>query len=243
LTNKPTSEEHDKELSWEDAVARYLEDNPDYFLRYPDILAALNVPHPGAGAAISLIERQVQVLRDQKHGVSQQLRELLNIARENDVLAERLHRFALAMIDSDSLDDALGTARDMLRQQFKLDAVVIMLKAESERLAGRTEFVDPADHRFDELLRQLSGADGSGSSARTPKPVCGATHGVDTMTYLFNTQAHQIRSTAMVTLSGPDMRGIMCLGSADPLRFHPHMGTVYLARLGELLMAGIARLL
>lgn len=243
MTQKPSSDGQDRELSWEEAVARYLEDNPDYFQRYPDALAALNVQHSGALGAVSLIERQVQVLRDQKQGVSQQLRELLSIARENDVLAERLHRFALAMIDSASLDDVLGTARDMLRQQFKLDAVVILLKAASNRLAGRSEFVDPLDRRFDELLRQLQTGDGAGPAARVSKPVCGAAHGIDTMTYLFAAQASQIRSTAIVALSGTDVNAIMCLGSADPVRFHPHMGTVYLARLGELLMAGIARLL
>ncbi len=243
MTNKPLSEEQDKELSWEDAVARYLEDNPDYFLRYPGILAALAVPHAEAGPAVSLIERQVQILREQNHGLSQQLHELLGIARENDVLAERLHHFAQAMIDSASLDDALGTARDLLRQQFKLDAVVILLKAQSEHLVGRPEFVDPADHRFSQLLRQLGSNDETFSSARVPKPVCGAQHGIDTMTYLFDSQAHQIRSTAIVVLSGTDMSGILCLGSADPLRFHPQMGTIYLSRLGELLTAGVRRLL
>ncbi len=221
MNNKPSSGEQDKELSWEDAVARYLEDNPDYFLRYPELLEALSIPHPGAGTAVSLIERQVQVLRDRNLELSQQLRELLSIARENDVLADRLHRFALAMIDSVSLDDALGTARDMLRQQFKLDAVVILLKAGSEHLAGRPEFVDAFDQRFDQLLRQLGWVGDNTPTAGLSKPLCGAKHGADIMSYLFAGQAQTIRSTAMVLLSGTEMRGIMCLGSADPLRFHP----------------------
>ncbi len=241
MTQKPSSDEQDRELSWEEAVARYLEDNPDYFERYPDALAALNVRHADAGGALSLIERQVRVLRDQKLGVSQQLRELLSIARENDVLAERLHRFALAMIDSAALDDVLGTARDMLRQQFKLDVVVILLKAGSGRLAGRSEFVDPHDHRFDELLRLIRGADAAGFATGVSKPVCGASHGVDTMSYLFAAQASQIHSTAMVAMAATEVQAIMCLGSADPQRFHPHMGTIYLSRFGELLMAGITR--
>jgi len=243
VSNKPSSGEQNKELSWEDAVARYLEGNPDYFLRYPALLEGLNVPHPGTGTAVSLIERQVQILRDRNQELSQQLRELLSIARENDVLADRLHRFALAMIDSSSLDEALGTARDMLRQQFKLDAVVILLKAGSERLAGRPEFVDAFDQRFEQLVRQLGGAGDSTLAAGLPKPLCGAMHGVDIMSYLFAGQAQTIRSTAMVLLSGSEMRGIMCLGSADPLRFHPQMGTVYLARLGEILTSGLGRLL
>ncbi|MHB8345845.1 MAG: DUF484 family protein [Acidiferrobacterales bacterium] len=243
MNNKPSSGEQNKELSWEDAVARYLEGNPDYFLRYPGLLEALSVPHPGAGAAVSLIERQVQVLRDRNQELSRQLRELLSIARENDVLADRLHRFALAMIDSNSLDDALATARDMLRQLFKLDAVVILLRAGKERLAGRPEFVDAFDQRFDQLLRQLSSSGESAPASGIPKPLCGAMHGADAMSYLFAGDAQTIRSTAMVLLSGTELRGIMCLGSTDPLRFHPQMGTVYLARLGEILTSRLGRLL
>lgn len=237
----PSSGEQNKELSWEDAVARYLESNPDYFLRYPELLEGLNVPHPGAGAAVSLIERQVQVLRSRTQELSKQLRELLGIARENDILAERLHRFALAMIESGSLDEALGTARDILRQQFKLDAVVILLRGGGERPGGRPELVDAFDQRFDQLLRQLNGAGAPASGP--PKPICGAKYGADVMDYLFAGQAHAIRSTAMVLLSGAEMRGIMCLGSADPLRFNPQMGTVYLSRLGEILTSRLEPLL
>ncbi len=243
MNNMPSSGDQNKELSWEDAVARYLESNPDYFLRYPELLEGLSVPHHEAGTAVSLVERQVQLLRNRSQDLSQQLRQLLGIARENDILAERLHRFALAMIESNSLDEVLGTARDILRQQFKLDAVVILLRDDGEHLGGRPEFVDAVDQRFEQLLRQLSAGGESGSTSGTPKPVCGATHGADVMDYLFASQAQAIRSTAMMVLSGAKMRGIMCLGSSDPLRFNPQMGTVYLARLGEILASRLERLL
>ena len=220
-----------EELSWEEAVSRYLEDNPEYFERRPDILAAIRLPHVERGKAVSLIERQVQVLRDRNLAVQQQLRELVTLARENDILSERLHRFAVAMVDSASLDDVLDTAKDMLRQEFKLDAVVILLNAEAGNHHGRPEFVVAGDDKFQALIKQCS-----------PKvPVCGGKYTAETMAYLFSELASEIKSTALIALKDPVREGLLCMGSRDPHRFHPEMGTVYLIRLGELLMRAVAR--
>jgi len=94
MKQKLPSEEIQTELSWEEAVARYLEDHPDYFQRYPETLSRILLSHETGGKAVSLIERQVQVLREQSQTLQRQLRELVNNARENDVLSGRLHRFA-----------------------------------------------------------------------------------------------------------------------------------------------------
>ncbi|MFQ6021722.1 MAG: DUF484 family protein [Acidiferrobacterales bacterium] len=231
MTHK--SEGQQKELTWEEAVARYLEDNPDYFLRHGEVLATLKVPHPESGSAISLLEHQVQVLREQNHRLQQQLRELVAIARENEVLGERLHHFSQAMIDAASLDDVLSTAHDLLRQEFKLDQVVIRLKGGGAATAGRPEFTKQDDRQLNSLLKQFVGG----------RPVCGGKYDDKMLTYLFGTGAKQIKSTAMIALGGEIPRGVLCLGSRDPHRFHPEMGTLYLVRLGELLMRGVARYL
>lgn len=219
-----------EELSWEEAVSKFLEANPDYFDHHPDVLAALTIPHAETGRAVSLIERQVQVLRDKNTALQQQLRELLAIARENDVIGERLHRFACAMIDSASLEDAIGTAEDLLRQDFKLDQVVIRLRGEG-LTEGRPESVAPGDRQFLGLMQQFEGK----------RVVCGAKHDRSVLQYLFADHGKEIRSTAFVALKDSRREGFLCLGSHDPHRFHPEMGTVYLLRLGELLMRGVGR--
>jgi uncharacterized protein YigA (DUF484 family) len=221
-----------EELSWEQAVSRYLEENPEYFEHRPDILAAMRLRHVGRGKAVSLIERQVQVLRDRSLASQQQLRELVTVARENDILSERLHRFAVAMVDSASLDDVLDTAKDMLRQEFKLDAVVVLLNAQTDDHRGRPEFI-AGDKEFQALIKQC----------RTKGPVCGGRHTAETMAYLFSELRSEIKSTALIALKDPVRDGLLCMGSRDPHRFHPEMGTVYLTRLGELLMRGVARYL
>jgi hypothetical protein len=160
------------------------------------------------------------------------------------VLADRLHRFALAMIDAASLEDVIGTARDMLRQQFKLDAVSVRLKSETAQHAGSPEFTDPGDRRLDGILHQFFREEHDGRGAarkRAVKPIAGARQDKDALVYLFGDAAREIRSSALVLLGVKDVRGVLALGSSDPLRFDPQMGTLYLAKLGELLAAAMAR--
>jgi uncharacterized protein YigA (DUF484 family) len=232
MTQNLTSDEQQSELSWEEAVRRYLEEHPDFFHRHPDALARLQLRHETDGPAVSLIERQVRVLREENASLSRQLNELVAIARENDVLAARLHRFALAMADSASLDDVFDNAHEMLRREFKLDAVAIVCKGEAPPAFARPEFVGE-DPRLRAVLEQHGG----------PKPACGAGFDESLMRYLFAERAAEVRSAALIALGSSPTVGLLALGAHDPHRFHVAMGTVYLAKLGDILMHSIARFL
>jgi hypothetical protein len=256
--------------NWEESVTRFLVDTPDYFLRHPELLAALAIPHSEAGRAVSLVERQVKVLRDQNVTLGRQLHQLIQNARDNDQLAERVQRIALAIIDAAALDDLFDTARDMLRQEFGLDAVAIRLtgtpcpatardggSAESAnapslargprldpigenagavfRPQSRSEFVAPDDAALDRLERHLA--------ERNGQPLCGPVPDETVVRSLFGATAESIGSAAIIGLSRRGLHGVLLLGSQDAQRFRPDMGTLYLARLGDLLAAGIARYL
>ena len=232
MTQKAPSDEPESqsnELSWEEAVARYLEDHPDFFQRRPGVLAKLALRHE-TGGAVSLIERQVRVLREENEALRRQLRELLAIARENDELSRRLHRFALAMADSASLDDVFDSAYEMLRREFKIDAVAILCRGEGCSAFARPEFVGD-DARLLAVLEQH----GRG------KPVCGSRFDESLIKYLFGANAATVRSAALIGLGVRGAFGLLALGSHDAHRFHPDMGTVYLAQLGDVLMHSIAR--
>ena len=250
MKKKPSNENLEKDMSWEESVGRYLEQTPDYFLRHPDLLAALVLPHPEAGRAVSLVERQVRVLRDRHEQSTHQLHELIGFARDNDQLGERVQRFALAMIDTASLDDVLDTAQDMLRQEFNLDGVAVRLTGNprpatamdggSAENAGavfppcpRPEFTAADDNVLDGLLTRLV--------ERNGQPLCGGEHEAATLEGLFGMAAINLHSTAVIGLTRHALRGVLVLASQNPQRFHPDMGSVYLVRLGELLMAGVAR--
>lgn len=229
MTQNVSSDELKSELSWEEAVSRYLEDHPDFFQRHPDVLTKLVLQHDVTGAT-SLIERQVRALREENESLRRQLRELVAIARENDVLAARLHRFALAMADSASLDDVFDNAYEMLRREFRVDAVAVLCRGQGNPAFARSEFVGD-DARLQDLLRAYG----------TEKPVCGSRFDESLLKYLFGANAADVRSTALVALGPRGAFGVLALGSQDARRFHAEMGTVYLAKLGDILMHSIAR--
>jgi uncharacterized protein YigA (DUF484 family) len=231
MSQKLINEERSDELSWEEAVSRYLEDHPDYFERRPQLLTRLTLNHETGGRAVSLIERQVQVLREQDETSQRQLRELVTIARENDVLGQRLHRFALALIEAPGPDEALEAAVELLRTEFHLEAVAVRLAAEPPLAGTRAEYVAADDARLGALNNQFSAG----------KPICGGKFDDSLNAFLFGEGHRAIRSSALIPLGAQPARGVLALGSHDPHRFHAGMGTVYLTRLGELLMSALAR--
>jgi uncharacterized protein len=212
------------EISWEEAVARYLEDQPDFLLRHPQVLARLALKHEVVGA-VSLIEHQVQTLRAHSTERERQLRDLVGVARDNDALGARLHQFALVMIGARTADEALDAAGELLRREFRVDAVAVRIRREP--VGARPEYVSADDRRLSELLARFDNG----------RPLLDGARDESLRGYLFGAQAHEIRACALIPL-GRD--GVLALGAHDPVRFHPGMGTVYLARLGELLARVLA---
>src|SRR5579863_4463541 len=82
----------------EESIAGYLQRNPDFFERHQGVLARLKLPHARGGAAISLVERQIEVLRQKQAALEIKLAELVRVARANDAIAERLHRFTRRLL-------------------------------------------------------------------------------------------------------------------------------------------------
>src|SRR6185503_21337567 len=82
----------------EETVARYLQHNADFFERHQPLLARLRLPHARTGSTISLVERQVEVLREKQSGVEQKLADFVRVARANDVIADKLQKFTRRLL-------------------------------------------------------------------------------------------------------------------------------------------------
>ncbi len=219
-----------EELSWEEGVARYLRDHPDYFEQHEDLLEVLRVPHAGRGAAVSLLERQAAVLRERLVAKDRERRDFLAAARENEALGERLHRLAVALIDAASLDDVFGSVYELGRNQLRLDTVTVLLGIDGGPLVGRAEFVSPDDARLRRALALSRG-----------RPLCGPKTVLAEARSLLGADEARIASVALVALRDPVRSGVILLGSRDPERFPPGAGTLYLGRLGDLVMRAVAR--
>ena len=206
-------------------VASFLSNHPDFFDDHPELMAELRLSH-STGNAVSLIEKQVQVLRDQNRDLKNKLLELVDVAQDNDRLNQRMHQMTLDLLKAGSLLQLLDTLRDHLRNEFKADAIALHLPALDEtqqREAGAKYLI------IDETLKdRFPGAYADG------KPQCGRFK-QEQLDIIFKDQAAAIESTAIVPLGDCADSGLLAIGSREVNRFNPCMGTLFLSHLGELL--------
>src|SRR5689334_7798831 len=103
----------------ETAIGNYLRSNPDFFVRNEALLAHLRLPHARGSAAVSLVERQVELLREKTQGLESRLAELIGIARANDELAAKIHRFTRRLMAARTRGDAVDQLEASLREDFE----------------------------------------------------------------------------------------------------------------------------
>ncbi len=217
------TQERPPRVSEQDVIS-FLEQNPDFFNDYPQILADVRLHHD-SGKAVSLIERQVAVLRDQKKKLKRQLQELVDIARENDELDKRVHQLTLRLMECKQARGVLSTVRDYLVRDFAADAVTVRLRPISGIPASGPleEFVTATDRDFESFEKFI--LDGV--------PLCGRFK-QEQSTYLFAERSESIGSAALVPLRDASVFGLLAIGAQDAQRFHAGQGTVFLTQLGEI---------
>jgi uncharacterized protein YigA (DUF484 family) len=217
-----------RETLTEDIIERYLLAHPDFFERHSDVLEALEIPHV-SGAAVSLIERQVKALRAHNGQMETKLTELVQVARDNEIVGSRLHRVALGLIEADSLNDVIAITKDLLRAEFPSTQVVLKLfKDPRTALQANAHILatdDPTASLFDGLFN-------------AKRPVCGLLTEARAHC-LFESEAPNIASAVMVPLIDGKRLGVLALGSTDKERFHAGMGTLFLGYLGELVSRAV----
>lgn len=206
-------------------VVQYLFQNADFFQKYPDLLTELKIPHE-TGQAVSLVERQVEVLREKNQEISKRLHEMIEIARQNEELARRMHQLVLTLMDAGDIRDIFPTLYDNLRKNFHADRVITRLFAEPAfiDMESGEEFVGK-DHEMYHLFAAL---------IKQRQPLCGRLKHQQQV-FLFGDDGQDIQSAVMVPLRGESWSGILAIGSHDEARFQPGMGVELLANLGEVL--------
>jgi hypothetical protein len=218
-------ENHTSERSTENLVADYLKNNLDFFVKNPVILAELKIPHEHGGA-ISLVEKQLTVLREQNQETNKKIHELIEIATQNEELARRMHQLALTLIDADDPKDIFSTMYDNLKKNFHADRVIVRLFANpafmdssaTDEFVGKESIEESLFKHIIEKREPLSG------KMKHQQQV-----------FLFGDDGDDIASSVMIPLHGVGWGGILAIGSFDAKRFQPGMGIELLANLGEIL--------
>ncbi len=212
-------------------LARYVLDTPDFFERHAEVLATVRLTSPHGQRAVSLQERQMEMLRDKIKGLEHKLIEMIRHGQENEAIADRLHRFTQAIL----LTSNPGELPEVIVRELKHEFLV---PRAALRLWGAA---DPYT-----ALRFAQGAsdDVRSFAASLHAPYCGANSGFEACSWL--EEPDDVASMAMIALrhaGTPGAFGLLVLGSPDPTRYSADMGTEFLARLGEVASAGLSRLL
>jgi uncharacterized protein len=218
------------------SVAEYLQNFPDFFERNLPLLAKLRLPHlRDSGATVSLVERQVEVLRDRNQALERKLKELVDVARANDALADRIHRLSQRLIKAHDLLETVNAVEASLREDFDaMHSVLVLFLDEAKPLeaaAGRflrADTVGSADIKTFESLLQAG------------RPRCGQVRDAQ-RDYLFGKDSIEIGSVALTPLGPKGALGILAIGASDSERFHPAMSTEFLSRIGELVTYALIR--
>ena len=218
----------------EDSVHDYLQTHPDFFERHAALLGTLNLPH-AAGGAISLVERQVSMLRQKDLKLERQLKELIQVARDNDVIAAKIHALTLQLLSSTDLPGTVAAIEEAVRAGFSADHAVLVLFGDPDGFedvnAGR--FFRPIE-RNDQALKPFA------TFLASSSPRCGQVRDSQ-LDYLFRDDAPEVGSVALVPLGNKSDIGFLAIGSSDTDRFHPRMSIDFLSRVGELVEAALKR--
>jgi uncharacterized protein YigA (DUF484 family) len=218
----------------EQDVAQYLQSNPNFFETHAELLASVQLTSPHSHRAVSLQERQMEILREKNKGLELRLADLMRFGYENDRTQQRLHTWLARLLGETDPHALPYTVIDGLRDIFDVPAV-------SLRLWGIAEDYNHLEvaHAVSDDIRVFAGG--------LRAPYCGANAGFEAVQWL---EQDDIQSVAMVALRAPQSVGaepaatfgLLIMGSPDARRFHEGMGTVYLSQLGELASAALNRL-
>jgi uncharacterized protein YigA (DUF484 family) len=208
-------------------VAHYLQDHPEFFEQYADLLSLVTLADPHSGRAISITEKQLVKLRDKVRALEAKLVELIGFGEENDAISGKVHGLAVALI---AADDQAGVTRVLYSHLGGAFAVPhVTLRLWGERQGDGNEFAPVADavKAFASGLQQ---------------PYCGPVTGQESLAW-FGEPATHLHSMTQIALREPGGAcfGLLVMASEEAHRFYPELGTLYLERIGEMAAAALLR--
>jgi len=204
-----------------EAVATWLLDHPDFFAEHDELLTLMRIPHQ-RGDTVSLVERQMKLLRERNIEMRHRLSQLMDVARDNDRLFDKTRRLILNLMDATSLEEIVIAVEDSLRHEFQVPFVSLILFSDNPMSVGRWVSGAEAQKAIGGLL-----SDG--------KTVCGALREHE-LEFLFGSeQSKEVGSTAIVALNHLGLHGVLAIGSRDPQHYKSSVGTLFLTYIADVL--------
>ena len=209
-------------------IANYLANTPGFFERHAELLSSVQLTSPHGQRAVSLQERQMEMLRDRIKGLELRIVEMIRHGQENIAISDRLHRTTRRLLVT--VDPAMlpGRIVDTLKHEFMIPQAALRLWNIGPVYA-------------DLAFAQEVSDDVKSFSASLTLPYCGVNAGFEATRWLDDPGS--VMSLAMLPLrQGDTCFGLLVLASPDPTRYAADMGTDFLMRVAEVASAALARL-
>jgi uncharacterized protein len=216
----------------EQDIANYLLHTPGFFERHAELLHQVQITSPHGARAVSLQERQIEMLRERIKGLEHKIVEMIRHGQENVAIADRLHRWTRAVLTTAEAKALPGVMVAELKHQYLIPQAAIRIWGADGQFSG-------------EAFSQAVSEDVKSFTTSLSLPYCGVNAGFEAATWLDDPGT--VMSIAMLPLRagrGADNTvGLLVLGSPDPTRYTAEMGTEFLMRISELAGAALTRLL
>ncbi len=212
-------------------VETYLQQYPDFFHEHIHLLEQLSIPHP-SGVAVSLISKQLELFRSKHREQENQLTELIEIARSNDIAFLRLHKLTLALLNALTLEEVIINLEQGLTDYFLTDFVAVRLIQRCSDVTMAHLFIDPDSEDVKPFMKELGC-----KQTKCARPTLAQAK------ILFGDLALEVNSCAIVPMMLGESAGILAIGSREQGRFHYTMGQLFLTQIGEIVEARLFALL
>jgi uncharacterized protein YigA (DUF484 family) len=216
-------------------IADYLANTPSFFERQAELLSSVQLTSPHGQRAVSLQERQMEMLRDKIRGLEGKIIEMIRHGQDNVSIADRLHRWTRALMLTQQPGDLPDVVMRDLMHQFMIPQTGIRVWGAAPAFAALA-FAKPVSEDVKSFAGSLT------------QPYCGVNAGFEAAQWL--EEPSSAKSMALIPLrlfteEGPALSafGMLVLASPDATRYTADMGTEFLVRIGEIASASLARLL
>ena len=219
----------------EDDIAQFLTNTPGFFERHAEVLASVQITSPHGARAVSLQERQAELLREKIKGLEQRVMEMVRNSSDNAAIAHKVHQWTAALLQVKDPFDLPQAVVDGMRTLFDVPQVAVRVW-------------DVAGPYIDADFTQGASEDARAFASSLTMPFCGPNLGFEPAGWLAQEPGEPAQSLALLPLragaidSATPAFGLLVLGSQDPQRFDATMGTEFLSRMAELASAALVRL-
>ena len=217
----------------EDDIANFLANTPEFFERHSQVLASVQLTSPHGNRAVSLQERQAEMLREKIKGLEHRIMDMVRNGNENVIIADKLQRWARSLLLTRSPADLPERIAREIETQFAVPQAAIKVWGVAEEYAHAA-------------WAQGVSEDAKIFASSLTAPFCGVNSGFEAVSWLANpTAAMSLALMPLRTgvLNSPSPAfGMLVLASPDAHRFESAMGTDFLERIAELAGAALSRL-